>query len=151
MKNLTRAVLFTFAAVALVGAAQQGTTTDKKSSVTSIDELKFTPLDAKNPDGPQMAPAWGDPWTGPTSIYLKLKPGANPLHSHSSTYHAVVVKGRAKHWDAGGDEKSAKIVGPGSSWYQPGNAVHGDACVGPEECVIYITLSGKFDFIPAAK
>ena len=60
-----------------------------------------------------------------------------------------VVRGQAKHWPAGG-EANAATLGPGSHWYQPGKAPHGDECVA-NECLLLIQMEGPYDFAVAGK
>ena len=31
---------------------------------------------------------------------------------------------------------------------QPAKGLHNDACAGPEECILFIRMTGPFDFIP---
>jgi quercetin dioxygenase-like cupin family protein len=139
------AVLF-FTLSAPVAAEQaKGATT---AHVTSADAIKFMPLDPKNPGGIQVSVLSGDLMAkAPVTFFMKLPKGASGLHTHTAGYHAVVIRGQAKHWAAGG-EATAQVVGPGSTWYQPGNAVHGDECVSAE-CLLLLTVEGPFDFMPA--
>ncbi|HUP56857.1 MAG TPA: DUF4437 domain-containing protein [Bdellovibrionota bacterium] len=116
--------------------------------ITSYDKVQFFPMDPKNPDGGKIGVASGDPQKGAAQFYLKLKPGSAGMHSHSADYQAVVVKGDAKHWVTG-TEADAETLKPGSYWFQARKQVHGDTCIGPDECLIFIDMKGKFDFIPA--
>src|SRR5262252_7619469 len=73
----------------------------------------------------------------PSKPGLKLPAGAKPgLHSHTADYHAVLISGAHKHWQPG-EEKKAKVLAPGSYWYQPGKQAHGDECTGSEPCIVY--------------
>ncbi|HKE15755.1 MAG TPA: cupin domain-containing protein [Kofleriaceae bacterium] len=116
----------------------------KASVIVPIADAKFMPMDPAMPAGPAVAALDGDPTKGKSSVLLKLKKGSAPLHIHSADYHAVLVSGQTKHWDKGQDEKSAKTLGPGSYWFQPGKQPHGDACL-TDECIIYVTWAGKMD------
>lgn len=116
----------------------------KASTIVPIAEAKFQPMDPATPAGPAVAALNGDPMKGKSSILLKLKKGASPLHIHTADYHAVLISGQHKHWDKGQDEKSAKTLGPGSYWFQPGKQAHGDACL-TDECLLFVTFSGKVD------
>ena len=62
---------------------------------------------------------------------------------HSAASRVV----QAKHWPAGG-EANAATLGPGSHWYQPGKAAHGDECVA-NECLLLIQMEGPYDFAVA--
>jgi Domain of unknown function (DUF4437) len=112
--------------------------------VKSIDDVTFSPAIPSLPDGPQLAVLWGDLATGPSAMLLVLKKGSLPLHTHTSDYHLVVLRGTMKHWGLGQTEADAKPLGPGSYWFQPGNLIHGDACL-VEECLVHIVWSGKRD------
>jgi len=56
------------------------------------------------------------------------------------------VRGQTKHWPAGAEAK-AQILGPGSHWYQPAKAPHGDECLAAE-CLLLLQFEGGFDFTP---
>ena len=118
--------------------------------VTSADAVKFAPLDPKNPGGANVAVVSGNlQGKGPITLFLRLPKGAAPLHTHTSGYYGIVVRGQAKHW-ASGAEAQAQVLGPGSHWYQPGKAAHGDECLAAE-CVLLIQMDGPYDFAPVVK
>ena len=71
------------------------------------------------------------------------------MHKHTAGYHGVVICGQFKHWPQGGEGK-AEVLGPGSTWYEPGGRVHADECVS-EECVILVQYEAGFDLVPAQK
>jgi quercetin dioxygenase-like cupin family protein len=136
-----------FAVVALQDLGAQNTAAQH---VTSADAVKFSPLDPKNPGGPAIAVVSGDlQGKGPISLFLKLPKGPAPVHTHTFGYHGTVVRGQAKHWPAGAEAK-AQTLGPGSYWYQPGKAPHGDECVA-NECLLLIQMEGPYDFAVAAQ
>lgn len=112
--------------------------------VTPIQDAKFVPVNPALPEGPQLAVLWGDPDLGPSTMLLKLQKGSVPLHIHSSDYHLVVLEGTMKHWAEGDLEANATPLGPGSSWFQPGNHSHGDACL-TDECLMYVSWAGRRD------
>ena len=115
--------------------------------IVPANTLEYTPVDPKNPQGPALAPVSGGA-AGGGSFFLKLPAGSKPgLHTHTADYHAVVVSGAPKHW-LPGEDKKAKVLGPGSYWFQPGNQPHGDECTGSEPCVLFLVLSATFDFTP---
>jgi hypothetical protein len=118
--------------------------------VTPADAVKFNPLDPKQPDGFAMSVVSGDPQSkGPLTILLRLPKGKSPLHTHTAGYHGVLVSGQAKHWAEGGEAKAVTLA-PGSVWYQPGKAAHGDECLSAK-CVLLLQLDGPFDFAPVTK
>ena len=143
---ITVSLCFTTTALALAAAQSK----PMAEHVTAAETVKFTPLDPKNPGGIQVSVVSGDLMgKGPVAFFMKLGKGASPLHSHTAGYHAVLTRGQAKHWSAGGETK-AQVLNPGSHWYQPGTQNHGDECL-VSECLIYLQVEGGFDFIPAQK
>lgn len=119
--------------------------------VRPFEQVKLTPQDPNHPEATQLAVLSGSPSAGPVAVLLKFKKGNIPVHSHSSSYHAVVLQGRAKHWARGEHENAAPALGPGSYWYQPGRLVHTDACLEESSrCIILAYMLGNMDFIPAS-
>ena len=73
------------------------------------------------------------------------EPGTKgPMHTHTADYHLVVIEGTMKHWAAGETEATAKPLGPGSYWFQPGGQPHADACIS-DKCVMHVVWSGRRD------
>jgi len=110
--------------------------------VVPFETLQFSP---KEPGWPQIAPVMGNPEKGASSIVMKMGRGAFPLHTHTSDYQLVVIKGTMKHWGANQSQAQAVSLLPGSYWYQPAQEVHGDSCES-EECVWFISFQGPRDF-----
>jgi hypothetical protein len=145
-KSRSRLIWIVGIACALAGFATGAIAAGKKeSTILPYAEAKFAPLDPSNPAGPQVAALWGDPTKGAAGVLLKLKKGPAPLHSHTASYHAVVIQGQHKHWDKGQEEKDAKPLNVGSYFAQPGKQPHGDACL-TDECLLFVSFSGKIDF-----
>ena len=117
---------------------------NSQAIVTSIEQAAFVPLDAARPELAQMAVLRGDPAVGASSMLLKFGKMAGRMHVHSSDYDLVVIKGEMKHWGAGQSAAEAKLLVPGSYWFQPGNQAHADSCLS-EECLMYVQWSGKRD------
>ena len=81
---------------------------------------------------------------GPVNFLMKYSGGVKaPPHTHSGDYYAVVVSGQFRHYLESEDEY--KVLTPGSSWFQKGHVVHGDCCVGPEDCILNIFWPEGFD------
>ena len=96
--------------------------------------------------GIQRVILWGDRDKGAYGMLLKVAPGTvAPLHAHTGDYHGICVKGIWRHNLEGGEQKD---MPPGSYLLQPGMGMHGDACVGPEECIFFIHQDVKGDYIP---
>lgn len=141
----------TLAVVMVATAAVAGPAKGKDFVATSFEELKWNPMDPKQPDGVQIAVVNGDPMKGASSFYLKIPANSPPnVHSHTGDYQTIVVKGQSKHW-VEGKESEAKTLSAGGWWWQPGKQVHGDQCVSAEPCIAFITMTQKFDYQPSKK
>lgn len=116
--------------------------------VTAAEAVKFTPLDPTAPGGVNLAVISGAlQGPGPMTLFLRIPKGPAPVHTHSAGYYGVVVQGQAKHWPANG-QASAQVLNPGSHWYQPGKAPHGDECLS-DQCLLFIQMEGPYDFAVA--
>jgi quercetin dioxygenase-like cupin family protein len=105
-------------------------------------------------DWKEMAPGsplkivilWGDRTQGEYAMLLKIPAGfVAPIHAHTGDYYGLNLTGTWRHSFDGGEEKA---LPPGSYVFQPGMGMHGDACVGPDECILFIHQHVKGDFIP---
>jgi anti-sigma factor ChrR (cupin superfamily) len=68
------------------------------------------------------------------------------MHAHTLDYKAIGVQGTWVHTQEG--ETAAPDLPPGSFVMQPGKQLHGDACKGKQECIVFIHQHGKGDYIP---
>lgn len=111
----------------------------------------ITPPDIEwevSPFGPEMWSAQGNFLTGAHVTYIKFPAGTiTPLHVHSADYLGIVIAGTTRH-SIRGERKSRKILPPGSHWFIPANAQHVSECLPGFECIMAITQSSAFDFIP---
>jgi Domain of unknown function (DUF4437) len=117
--------------------------------LTPADQIKYQPLDPKaGAAGPQVAVVFGQMnKKAPIGILLKTPAGFKPgPHLHTSDNHVVVVRGTAHNFAAGGPEGSG--IGPGGTWFQPGNADHDNHCTPTAECLLFVYLPKGFDFKP---
>lgn len=138
------------AAVLITVVALKTVSAQKADHVVSADAVKFTPLDPKDPNGAAVAVVTGElQGKGPVSLFLRLAKGKAPIHTHSATYHAVLVKGQTKHWPVGGEAK-ALTLNPGSHWSQAAKVPHGDECLSAQ-CVLFLQFDGPYDFAPVTK
>jgi quercetin dioxygenase-like cupin family protein len=116
-------------------------------SITAYEDLEFGPLG----EGSQVEGAllWGDPETGPVAFLVRFPEGyAEPWHSHSSTYRAVLVKGEFQTRSKDSSD-SETVYGPGAALVQPGGAVHSEVNAGEGELVALVYFEGPADFVPA--
>jgi hypothetical protein len=147
VKRVVVGAVVLFTVLALKGVSAQSKPTQY---VTSAEAVKFTPLDPKDPDGAAVSVVSGElQGKGPITLFLRLAKGVAPMHTHTASYQAVLVKGQAKHWPAGTEAK-AQTLNPGSHWYQPGKALHGDECLA-SQCVLFLQFDGPYDFVPVTK
>lgn len=110
-----------------------------------VSEVKFFDTGV----GPlKAAPGFGDLSKGAHSTFVKLPAGfVSPLHTHTEDYYGVVVTGVvANEADAATKDRP---LPPGSYWFQKGKAKHVTKCLSANECVVFITQPGKFDYLDA--
>lgn len=120
--------------------------TNNEMVIVPFEDARFVSLAPGQPDSPEMALLLGNPEHAPSSMMLRMKTGEVPLHLHTYGYHLVVLEGKMKHWSEEENMAQAKILGPGSYWFQPGGEVHGDACL-TDECLMFIKWEGLRDAI----
>lgn len=134
-------------ALVAVTALHRACAASKAADPMLVKPFASLTFSEKVPGNPQISPVKGIPEKEASSIVMKMGRGAFPLHSHTSNYQLVVIKGVMKHWDTSSSQQASPEMGPGSFWYQPAGQVHGDACES-DECVWFISLDGARDFIP---
>jgi len=71
-----------------------------------------------------------------------------PVHTHSQSYHAVVIEGVMTNPMQGQTEFVSKM-GPGSYWFVPAGQAHSTACVSSSPCQFYMHQQVPFDFAMA--
>lgn len=121
-----------------------------KYKLTARAAAKWKPMDPAQPDGLKLAIVHGDPATGPVGFLLEMPPGANAgLHSHTGSYHAVVLDGAPAHW-LPHEQGEGEPVEAGTYWFQPGGYDHGDRCTGDAPCHAFVFNEQMLDFKPAA-
>jgi hypothetical protein len=116
----------------------------KTGTMVPADQMEWREL---NPGSPvKMTLLWGDRSTGEYAMLLKLPAGfVAPIHAHTGDYYGMNVKGTWRHSFDGGEEKD---LPQGSYVFQPGMGWHGDSCIGPDDCILFIHQHVKGDFIP---
>lgn len=118
------------------------------NTMTAYEDLQFAPLAEGSPV--QIALLWGNPETGPAAVLVKFPEGyQEPWHSHSSTYHAVVVRGTFRSRSPEGGPESERVLGPGSHILQPGGVTHAELNAGPGDSVAMVYFDGPVDFLLA--
>jgi len=140
MKLLVAVVAVSMVSVVSYAAGAQ------KSLIWASGDMKWAPL---APDSPlQISPLWGDPSKGESGFLLKMPAGYDSgTHAHTGDYHAVLVAGTWIHTEEGQTE-AAKELSPGSYVMQAGKKMHKDVCKAGADCVSFIHMKVKADFIP---
>ena len=121
-----------------------------EKSITAYEDLNFVPLGEGSPV--EIAILWGDPESGPAAVLVRFPEGyAEPWHSHSSTYRAVLIKGEFQTRSMGenDDITSTEIYGPGAYLVQPGGARHSEVNAGKDKLVALVYFEGPVDFVLA--
>ena len=119
-----------------------------EKSITSYKDLQFAPLGEGNPV--EAAHLWGDPATGPVAFIVRMPEGcAEPWHSHTSTYRAVLIEGRFQSRSKDAATDSVEIYGPGSYVVQPGGQTHSEVNAGDGSLLALVFFEGPADFIPS--
>jgi Domain of unknown function (DUF4437) len=143
------ALLIVGAACAIAGFAGGSLAAPgKKMVLVPFQDVQFAPLDPARPGGATYAVLRGDPARGPSSMLLRFGKASGVLHTHSSDYELVLLKGTMKHRTEREPEETTRALGPGSYWFQPGKQVHADSCL-TDECLMFVSWAGKRDSMPA--
>ncbi|ETW99945.1 MAG: hypothetical protein ETSY1_13105 [Candidatus Entotheonella factor] len=133
--------------MALIVAAGLGYTAGQQAKVGQMiaaNEMEWKPMAPESPL--QIMTLWGDRSKGEHGVLLKLPAGmVAPIHAHTGDYHGINLTGTWRHSFDGGEQKD---LPPGSYVFQPGKQMHGDACIGTEDCILFLHQYVKADFIP---
>ena len=148
MKRIKWAVVLVVVAALSFAGGVYAAAAKKEMVVTPAADVKWAPLDPKQPEGTQINVLFGDvAKKGAVGVLLKIPAGASPgPHTHTSDDYAVVIKG-TQHNFAGDDEGPG--LGAGSTWFQPGKQVHNNKCEAGGECIVFVYMPNGFDFKPA--
>jgi hypothetical protein len=146
---MTTKLALLLGSVSLIAAAGMGYAAGhvNNGKMTSFDDLEWTEIAPESPV--QVVVLWGDPKSGGEhGRLIKLPAGfVAPIHSHTGDYHAVNLTGTWRHSFEEG-ESQGQVLPTGSYVFQPGTGFHGDACVGSEDCILFIHQHQASDFIP---
>lgn len=158
MKNLQRIIVFTVLLVSMIACDD-----DEQSSNTivsslpsfpnevqiSSNEIQFGEFTTGINGGTIEAATVEGMLNGAHGTFVRIPVGDETVsHTHTNTYHGVVVKGIVENPVNG--NISPKQLPAGSFWYQPGKQEHITRCSedSDEPCVVFIFQSENFDFIP---
>ena len=142
MKKITALLAGTAAPVAAWGLGYAAGHKEHGAMI-ALDEVEWIP----RPTSPvEVAVLSGDPATGAHVRPVKLPAGfVVPDHAHTGDYHGVNLTGTWKHTFL--ETGESHELPPGSFVFQPGGEMHGDACIGSEDCIIMLSQSVAADFI----
>ena len=93
--------------------------------------------------GGKMAVLWGDPAKTAYGALARWPGGADayqPLHSHPYDAKLVILSGTLV---VSLEGKPVQELGPNSYWFLPGRMNHSTSCKAGEDCVFFITMSGR--------
>ena len=93
-------------------------------------------------NGPKLAYLWGNLQDGQSNgTFVKLPAGfTGKIHSHGSTFRAVVIKGQPQYRGA-----NVKTLEPGSYFSSKGESVHRISSKTGEESILYVRTDGKYE------
>ncbi len=75
-------------------------------------------------------------------MFLRLRKGVIPLHTHVSAYQLAVIQGSLKRWDEQQTEADVQPLGPGSYLFEPADQPHANSCL-TDECLVYLVWDGR--------
>ncbi len=99
-------------------------------------------------NGPKVAYLWGNLQDAKSNgTFVKLPAGfTGKIHSHGSTFRAVVIKGQPQYQVS---ETDIMTLDPGSYFSSKGKSLHQVSSKAGVESIIYVRTDGKYDVIPA--
>jgi len=128
-----------------------GEAEDDTAEEISVDEIAFElakPGAVVSPFA-RMFTTWGDRAIGAHGIVGEfIAGGTSPAHSHSFSYHGVVLSGTMVNPFLGRPSEEAQQLAAGDYWFVPAGFDHVTACVSVEPCTFYFHSEGLFDFLP---
>ena len=104
------------------------------------DELEWTDI------APfvKMSTVNGDMYKSEHGTMGRMEPSMKTtVHTHSESYHGVVISGTMTHQIVG--EEDAPKLTAGSYWYMPAGKEHYTTCAPEAPCIFYFHSDGKFD------
>jgi hypothetical protein len=117
------------------------------SANVPVTSLKYGATGVKDASGKELfvAQAYGDLTKGPYGAFLRLPPSFSSIpHSHTGDYWGVVVSGVVVNGKVGSTDVALPV---GSYWFQKGGEDHVTKCISPNECVVFLSQQGSFDYV----
>ncbi len=140
--KFTKLKLLLTAALVTISVGAFADNEDDQSANLPVTKLKYF----KTGNGPlEAAPAYGDLFHGEHGTFIKLPAGfISPAHAHSEDYHANVISGIVANGTLGSKMVQLPV---GSYYFQKGGESHITKCLSANECILFLSQPGKFDYI----
>ncbi len=146
----TRGCLVLAVAIAATGFVVQRARAAGGLTMVPAADLKSESTDPGMRGG-KVTALWGDRNKGPHgSVFRFPSQMTTAVHSHSVEIQGVVMSGELQLWPEGKVQADTKPLPAGSYFVIPAGFKHVLACVPSDDCAVYITQKGKFDFKPVA-
>ena len=145
--NHLNSLIMGIAATAVLSAASLAGPEGKPSVSTPVTQLTYGATGVSDGVHGELnaAPAYGDLAHGAHGTFIKMPAGfVSKVHTHTEDYWGVVISGVA----VNGVPGSADVQLPvGSYWFQKGGERHVTKCISPNECILFISQNGRFDYV----
>jgi hypothetical protein len=145
MKSILATSLFAVAAACFF--AQSASAQSAPSVNVPVTSLKFGATGVKDATGKEIlvAQAYGELSKGPYGAFLRLPAGFSSIpHAHTGDYWGIVVSGVVVTGKVGSTDVQLPV---GSYWFQKGGENHVTKCVSGNECVVFLSQQGNFDYV----
>lgn len=130
--------------IAVAAAVGSAAAEEMASKMVPNGDLDWVPMAEGSPI--MAVTLWGDEATGPYGALLRLPAGTEvPMHAHDGDYNGINLQGTWRRQLEGGEWME---LPPNSYVFQQADQMHADTCVGPEDCVIFVTQDVGRSFIP---
>jgi len=117
------------------------------SNIVWVDPPKIPASKTSSQKEPKIAYLWGNLQDGQSNgTFIKLPAGfTGKIHSHGSTFRAVVIQGQPQYQVSTTDIKTLE---PGSYFSSKGDTMHQVSSKAGKESIIYVRTNGKYEIVP---
>jgi quercetin dioxygenase-like cupin family protein len=147
VKRWVRAVILSFAALAVIAACTLANAPDRAIAWAVNDpQLEWGPCPEFFPTGCELAVLQGDPAENNSDIFFRVPPNsALPPHYHTSAERMTLVSGNLQLTFA---DQEPKAIALGNYIYGPAELPHEGFCEAGDPCVLFIAFELPIDAIP---